>query len=384
MEFLAVLVIIGAVLAFQNRLYKKNAFRRLEYHCRFSVSQACEGDEIELIEEFSNRKWLMLPWLKTEITTSKWLDFAGSQSVVTGDTRYVPSFFTIRGQQQLTRRWKVTCLKRGEFSIDRVTIVTTDLLGYSFLSQAGESGATLLVLPRPLEHPQLAPLPRYLTGDIFVRRQLVTDPFFINGVRPYSGREPMNTIHWNATAREQQLMVFQQEYTARQSLTVLLNIQSREYEQHEVTQKEQIENAIRVCAGVLDSTLSLGMPVQLLANGTTAPVEQWVHRMGASGSMVSQSIATGERWGKAHVEGLLQILARVQLQSTEDFGSYLTRLGPQVGSTDLILITAYLSQPMLDFAAACEEGGCQVHILLLGEVSMGVNENDPHVTRVAV
>ena len=74
----------------------------------------------------------------------------------------------------------------------------------------------------------------------------------------------------------------------------------------------------------------------------------------------------------------------MQLQSTEDFGSYLTRLGPQVGSTDLIIITAYLSQPMLDFAAACEEGGCQVHILLLGEVSLGVNENDPHVTRVAV
>ena len=44
MEFLAVALVIFLVFALQNYIYKRYAFQNLEYHCRFSVPQACEGD----------------------------------------------------------------------------------------------------------------------------------------------------------------------------------------------------------------------------------------------------------------------------------------------------------------------------------------------------
>ncbi|MDD6034152.1 MAG: DUF58 domain-containing protein [Oscillospiraceae bacterium] len=359
MEFLAVAAMILLLFALQNTLYKKYAFRNLEYHCTLSTSQACEGDEIELIEEIRNKKWLPLPWFKTEITTSRWLDFAGAQSVVTDQNRFVPSFFMVRSHQRVVRRWKVRCLKRGEFSIEQVVLVSTDLLGFSSLSRAGESGARILVLPRPLEEGELSVSPRYLTGDIMVRRQLVPDPFYISGVREYTGREPMNLIHWNATAREQQLMVFQNDYTTRQSVTVLLNMQSQQYEQHEVVRRDEIENAIRVCAGVFDTTLRTGMPLRFLCNGTVEEKSR-------------QSIATAEYWGREHVEGLLQILARLQLHSTEDFAVYLQNVYADVTSTDIVIVTAYLSRELLDFAARKEQEGAHVKFLasapLLGDL----------------
>ena len=103
MEFLAIVLILLAVIAAEKYVYQKYAFSRLEYHCRFSAAEVFEGDEITLIEEVSNNKLLPLPWLKAELTTSKWLDFAGSQSLVTEETRFVPSFFLLKSHFSLFR-----------------------------------------------------------------------------------------------------------------------------------------------------------------------------------------------------------------------------------------------------------------------------------------
>lgn len=85
--------------------------------------------------------------------------------------------------------------------MEQIVLVTTDLLGNLTLSQGAKAGATVLVLPRPLTEDELQVTPRSFTGDIVVRRSLLEDPFSIAGVREYTQREPMNRIHWAATAR---------------------------------------------------------------------------------------------------------------------------------------------------------------------------------------
>ena len=125
MEFVMILLIICAVVWAEGQFYRKNAFDKLEYRCFFSKDEAMEGDEIELVEEVSNGKFLPLPWLKAEISTSRWLDFAGSQSLVTEDSRFVPSFFMMKSRHRVVRRWKVKCLKRGEYHLDTVVLIAT-------------------------------------------------------------------------------------------------------------------------------------------------------------------------------------------------------------------------------------------------------------------
>ncbi len=357
MEFAAIAVVLVGLFLLQNQLYKHYAFKNIHYSCTLSCNECYEGDEIELIEEIVNRKWLPLPWLKAEITTSRWLSFAGAQSGVTGETRFVPSFFSVRGYSKVTRRWKVKALKRGEFSIEQVVLITTDLLGYSNLSMSGDASARVLVLPRAIESDEITVRPRYLNGDIMVRRQLLDDPFYISGVRQYTGHEPMSRIHWPATAVMQQLMVYNNDFTSRQSVTIILNMQSRASEHMEVVDTGRMENAIRVCAGLFKTALT-GMPTRFVSN---APLS-------LNGADRKTPVTTGEYWGSEYELGLLELLARLQLHSTEDFGNFLAGMSGGITSTDIVIVSCYLSEAMLQFAAGKQRAGVHVRFFILGPI----------------
>ena len=353
MEFVAITAVILGLFFLQNQLYKHYAFKNLTYTCTLSKNECFEGDEIELIEEIVNKKWLPIPWLKAEITTSRWLSFAGAQSGVTGNTRFVPSFFSVRGYSRVTRRWKVKCLKRGDFGIEQVVLITTDLLGYSNLSQSGDAGARVLVLPRAIESGEITVRPRYLNGDIMVSRQLLDDPFYISGVREYTGHEPMSRIHWLASAVQQELMVYNNDYTSRQSVTIILNMQSRQFEHLEVVDEDRMENGIRLCAGLFKTTLS-GMPMRFMSNCTTDDSRS--------------TTVTGEYWGEEYELGLLELLARLRLHSTEDFGNYLSGITAGITSTDIVIVSGYLSPQMLEFAAGKARTGVHVRFFILGPI----------------
>ncbi len=357
MEFIAITAVILGLFFLQNQLYKSYAFKNLEYRCTLSTDECYEGDEIELVEEIVNKKWLPLPWLKAEITTSRWLSFAGAQSAVSDSTRFVPSFFSIKGYSRVTRRWKVKALKRGDFGIEQVVLITTDLLGYSNLSMSGMSAANgktrVLVLPKAIDSDAVTVTPRYLNGDIMVKRQLLDDPFYISGVREYTGHEPMSRIHWPATAQQQKIMVYNNDYTSRQSVTIILNMQSRPEEHLEVVDEGRMENGIRVCAGLFQTTLA-GMPMRFMSNCTTDDSRS--------------TTVTGEYWGEEYVVGLLELLARLQLRSTEDFGNYLAGISGSITSTDIVIVSGYLSQAMLDFAAGKARLGVHVRFFILGPI----------------
>lgn len=352
MEFLALAAVLLGVIVLQNWLFQHKALEHLEYRCYLTADQVFEGDEIELVEELANKKWLPIPWLKSEITTSRWLDFAGAQSVVSDQSRFVPSFFMLGSYQKIVRRWKVRCLKRGEFEIEKVVLVSTDLFGSRSFSRPEPVTAQILVLPRPLGDEALAVRPRYLNGDILVRRQLLDDPFMIAGVREYTERDPMNKIHWSATAKEGRIMVYHNDYTSSQSVTVVLNLQSRPLEHFETLDRERMEDAIRVCARLFDETLQTGMPLRFLVNGSV--------------DASRNSIVTSEYWGSEYVESLLQLLAKLKLASTEDFSRYLAGIYHDVTSTDLVIVTLYLNEAMTAFARRKDADGVHVRLILLG------------------
>lgn len=355
MEVVALALVCLLAVWLENVLYRKNAFKGLSYRCYLSRSQVFEGEEIELIEEIENRKWLPLPWFKSEITVSRWLEFAGAQSQLTDRQRFVPSFFMLKSYQRVSRRWKVRCLKRGEYSVEQIVLVTTDLLGNLTLSQGAKAGATVLVLPRPLTEDELQVTPRSFTGDIVVRRSLLEDPFSTAGVREYTQREPMNRIHWAATAREQRLMIYNNDSTSRQNLTVILNMQSREFEQFRAIDEETMECAIRICAGLFESALNAGMPLCFVTNASTDDTRS--------------TIFTNEFWGVEHIESLWQLLARLNLTSTEDFPIFLGDNYHAIQSTDIVLVTAYLSERVLEFVWRKQADGIRVKVILLGDVS---------------
>ena len=352
MEILVLFLIMLFIVVLQALIFKKLSFTKLHYHCGFSTDEAFEGDTIELVETIYNRKWLTLPWFKSELTTSKWLDFAGSESSVTYDTRFVPSFFLVKGHKKVVRRWKVNCTKRGVYGIRTVMLVSTDLLGRQTVSKPVEVDSNVMVLPRTFDLSQAFLRARYLEGDFVVRSQILPDPFMVAGVREYLPSDPMKNIHWSATARMNRIMIRNQEYTTRQSLLLLLNMQSREFEKGRAIDADALEDCIRTAASLLEGTLQGSIPVSFAVN--TAPEEYG-----------EECVFVPSNFGSEHVLQLFRLLACLPAGSHMDFVEYINRLEIPYDTTDVLLVTSYVNERVFAFCRAKEREGIHVKVLLL-------------------
>ena len=89
MEGFALALLVLAVVFAQAVLFKRSAFKKLDYKCEFSVNEASEGDEIYLVETVYNKKLIPVPWLKAEINSSRWLEFAETRSIVAQENRHL-------------------------------------------------------------------------------------------------------------------------------------------------------------------------------------------------------------------------------------------------------------------------------------------------------
>ena len=361
MEFVAIIFMVIVLLTAQLLLFAKNSFRHFEYTCFFTKDEVMEGDEVGLVEIVSNRKWLPLPWLKSELSTSRWLEYAGSQSEVVGEIRYVPSFFALKSYQKVSRTWKVKCLKRGVFEIRRVDLVGSDLLGFSSFSYSAQVNARLTVLPRPLENNELICLPRYLNGDTVVRRQLLDDPFFVAGAREYTGLEPMNRIHWNATAREGKLMVFENQYTSRNNLSVLLNVQQRPGKAGSMDGDDDLENCIRFCAYLFGTAAKEDIPFRFLCNGAD--------------SGTRQPVCTAESWGTAFALEQSRTLARLMVDHAKKIDLFLQEDAAFLSSAQLVLVSTYLDENLKAFAREKARYGASVTVFVCGRTVPGDYED---------
>lgn len=349
MEVLFVVLLVAALVIGQRLIYEKLSFRKFDYTCAFSQKEATQGEEIRLVEQVTNRKMLPLPWLRSELTTSRWLEYAETQSMVTGDTRFVNSFFSMGGRQRTTRSWKVKCLKRGVFPIEKCVLLVTDLAGLGSTAFSVKTDAELTVLPKPCDLTEELSSAKKIGGDVVVRRRYMTDPFHTAGVREYRPGDPLNRVHWPATARQGQLMVHNDECTAEQNLLLMMNMQSRRNDVAGVTDEDRIEDCIRICAGYLDDTLRTGIPVRFAVNATLT---------GGDGALITEEFA-----GREHVLDILRMLARLPLKVGETCPEFLETSARGLEASDIVLVTCFLSEEICAFAREKQAMGVRVKLV---------------------
>jgi uncharacterized protein (DUF58 family) len=319
------------------------------------VPEAHEGDTIYLVETIYNSKLLPVPWLKVDIHSSRWLDFAGTCSVIAQDDRRVTSSFTLKSYQRTTRKWKLKCLKRGVFTTENVTLVSGDLLNLSVVSEPVAVNACLMVYPEIIDIEELFTPVNLLQSERVVNRWIIDDPFLVAGAREYTAGDPLNRVHWPASAKTGGLMVKKNEFTTQRSLTVLLNMQSQLYEYSDTINRELVEIGIKAAATLLDRALRDGTPVRLGTNGCTVPNAR-------------EAIFTGEAADKEHISGLFKILAGLLMKNTEDFEELMDHALSVLDHTEVVIITGYLSKRLCEQADTLEQDGNTVSILLLDTV----------------
>ncbi|HOJ80220.1 MAG TPA: DUF58 domain-containing protein [Clostridiales bacterium] len=355
MDVIALLLILAFVLWLQLQILCRFVFSRLEYKCEFSVPEAHEGDTIMLVETVYNGKLMPVPWLRVDIHTSRWLEFAGTCSVIAQDNRHVTSSFVLKSYQKITRKWKLKCIKRGIFQTENVTLVSGDLLNFTTVSIAVPVNATLTVYPQIIDLEELFVPVSLQQSDRVVNRWIIDDPFLVAGVRDYTYGDPFNRMHWPASAKNGRLMVRKNEYTTQQNLTVILNMQSRHYELLDTVDKAIAELGIKVAATLFDRALRNGNPVRFITNGCTDPDAK-------------QPIVTGEAADRDHITSLLRILAGLKMKNIKDFRVLLEDTSSDIYNSEVVIITAYLTVEISRLADRMASEGNDVHVVLLDSV----------------
>lgn len=352
MEVVVLVIMAFLVIGLQEWIFSRFVLGKLDYTCNFSAEEAYEGDSLFLVETVQNRKVLPVPWLKVDINSSRWLEFANTKSVIAQEFRYVTSSFFLKGHQKVTRKWKLNCLKRGIYSIKSATLVSGDLIGRSTVSKPVSVDAVITVYPSIIQLQDYFIPVRQQQGDTLVKRWILDDPFVVSGAREYTPRDPMNRVHWSATARQGALMVRKNDYTAQTGVTVLLNVQSVETEYFDAVRKDLIELGIKAAATLLDMSLKSGTPVRLATNGSTAEEE-------------GRMIFTSEASGREHTAQLLNILARLELRGVRDFEDFMESTVPKLINTDIVLITAYITEKITSLLRVAMRQGCSIKIMVL-------------------
>lgn len=329
----------------ETRIYAKYGKDKLYYKCYFSKYEIYEGEYVEFVEELRNMKWLPIPWLKAELTTSKWLDFAETQSIVTDKSRFVSSYFLMRGYTKVKRVWKVKALKRGVFEIENAALVLSDIFGSVHLSkQADNYNTSVRVLPAPVSIQNMDENSPNLIGEIIAERNLLKDVFFINGIREYTGFEPMNHISWKHSANQQKLMVFENDFTVGKNVMIIFNSQCVPNDFRNVSNDTLAEKNLKVCASVAKDISDSNIPVGIISN------------CGSDG----EPLFINEAFGLEHSMKILRTFSEINTNPLMPIEFLLNEYCNNLTSSDIIIVTPYLDDVIDRFA--CENRGVKVAV----------------------
>lgn len=345
---LCVLAVFNGIFLLILRLF---ALKGLQCTRAFSTPCAFEGETAEVIEVVRNDRPLLIPWLRVESRISPHLHFGRQENLGVSGDMYHRSLFMLMPYQQITRRHRVTLAHRGAYNIGNATLTAGDLLGLASVSAEKSLSTPILVYPRLLS-PEELPAPLYrILGDITVQRQLLQDPFWVNGIRPYQPWDNVRDIHWAATAKTGELQVRTHDFTAQTRLMVVVNGQLSHHQWGQLMDYEHgpVEFAISAAATLCVQALRLGMPCGFASNMP----------------MADDGLCTvlAPALGPNREEELLCAMARLKVKFIKSFHEFLDELMPLTG-VDFLILSAYESAEIQERIAQLRQRGNTVHMHL--------------------
>lgn len=224
------------------------------------------GDTVAVVLSVSNTGRLSIPWVLVE-------DQLPAEALIERPPRMVVvgrrlQLVMLRGRQSKTLYYQVRFQERGYYQIGPVVLETGDLFGLYRCFRTLTQPTFILVYPQvtPLEGYDLAS--RRPIGEVRLSHRLYEDPTRIAGVRAYQAGDPMNRIHWRATARTGSLQSKVYEPSSVAGATLLLDFHRAAFGPRDVRFRSEL--AVRMAASLANALYQMGQQVGLVTNGRDA------------------------------------------------------------------------------------------------------------------
>ncbi|MEX0586882.1 MAG: DUF58 domain-containing protein [Pirellulales bacterium] len=331
-------VLLGVILA--SRLLVNGWSGNLAAMRELSRERLKIGDSTAVVIVLENRSWWPIPWMLVEdLLPRRALIHSPPNLQITGRRLQLVSF---RGRTRRTVMYQLKCHCRGYYQLGPLVAETGDVFGlyrrFRVLSEPG----FLLVVPEviPLEGFDIAS--RRPIGEVRMTHRLFEDPTRIAGVRAYQAGDPLNRIHWRATARTGALHSKVYEPSSIAGATLLLDFHENSFAVGDEPVRSEL--AVTATASIAGAIFQMGQQVGLVTNGRDAAdrirTEGWRHEQFRSRR---DAQATGMREKSGRLRPVVVPTRRSNTQLT-DILQTLARVEKSDGLTCAQLVTEAASQ----------------------------------------
>ncbi|MEZ6108621.1 MAG: DUF58 domain-containing protein [Pirellulaceae bacterium] len=164
--------------------------------------------------------------------------------------------------------YRIRCNRRGYYQIGPLLMETGDPFGFFRRFKVASEPSFLLVLPKPVSIEGYDIAARRPIGEIHIQHRLFEDPTRISGVRRYELGDPMNRVHWKATARTGVLHSKTYEPSALAGATIVLDFHTRSHVAKHEPYRSEI--GISVATSLAHAVFLMGQQVGLVTNARDA------------------------------------------------------------------------------------------------------------------
>ncbi len=281
------------------------------------------GDRAVVRVTVQNTGWLPVPWVLLEDLLPKQGMKKDARLKVRGKNVQISM---LRPGGETVLRYSVECLRRGYYQVGPLVLENGDLFGLHRRYRVETQPHFLLVYPRIVTLQGYDLASRRPIGDVRLSHRLYEDPTRIAGVRPYEPGDPLNRVHWRATARTGTLHSKITEPSTLSGATVVLDFHAAGY--HSRGEPHRSELAVTTAISLANAVYEMGQQVGLVTNGGDAAdrlrLEGWqndqqtrtaARKVGqmADASDRLEPLVVETRRGVEQLQRMRDVLARAEL-----------------------------------------------------------------------
>jgi uncharacterized protein (DUF58 family) len=293
------------------------------------------GDKVSVRLTIRNEGAVPVPWVLLEdLLPGQGADERFPKYKVQGKRIQIAM---LRGGTEREMKYTLEFLSRGYFQVGPLTLESGDLFGLHRRFRVETEPNFVLVYPKVVGLTGYDLTSRRPIGDVRMTHRLYEDPTRIAGVRGYEAGDPLNRVHWRATARTGALQCKVYEPSTLAGATVFLDFHLAGYPRQGEPFRSEL--AVTTAVALANAVNEMGQQVGLVTNGRDAADrirrEGWAHdprtrraaRQAAAPDEKSERLqpqVVPTRRGVEQLQRIREALARVELTDGLTFADLVT------------------------------------------------------------
>lgn len=362
---IAVLILIGLAVALQAGLiafggyvllgvYLLSRYLARTWIHRLTAERACDtsprevGDSVDVTLTLHNTGPVPIAWvLVEEMLPEPALRVRPPRIVIKGSRIRV---VFLRTGQVKPLKYRLTFEGRGYYPIGPALAETGDVFGLHRRHKRLAGPRFVMV------YPKILPIRKYdfaserPIGEIRLANRLFEDPTRTAGVRPYQLGDPLQRVHWRATARTGQLHSRVYEPTSLAGATLLIDFHKDGYPRRVEPQRSDLAVttacSIAYAVSLLNQQLGLAsngrdaverIRTEALEAGEASPDDEFATRFAARGQFEVaersdriRPVVVGTRRGFDQFQQIREALARLEMTDGLTFPELVVEMAPRL------------------------------------------------------